>query len=483
MDPDDRFHRPFYWVVGGLIVAALWIRPIASSLWVDEFGTWWSIKDGVRQAIDRSWTYQGQSPLYYLLVWGTRHVTGDQEWALRLPSVAFAALSVFLLYRLVRRLVDAECARIAAVVFIAWPIVAFSAIDFRPYALETLVGITSTLALVRWLDGGEPWKGLLYVVSFAAAVYVHYFFGLIVIPHVCYAVARTRDRSTQVRLAQLLVAVIGVVALIAPLGVELAALWGRRDSIAMPNGVSVDWAVTLLIPSAVVGALIVGGGLALANGGRLAALARSRTADLLLLVAWAAGPLVVLVVASLVTPLGLQARYSLVWAPGAVALVAVAIRAATPATARRIIVLTLAVLSILAVGAVDHLGDWRGAIDAARDQADERTVVILQSGYAESLQLDWYSDPERVAYLGAPASYYPVPGRVVVLPVDVSPVTDFAREEIEGSLSGMDRVLFITTSPAQATWVGEVLHEGGWTQRQIFANTQLVYEYTLPSAA
>jgi uncharacterized membrane protein len=477
-DPDERFHRSFFWVVGGLLVAVLWIRPIASSLWIDEFGTWWVIKDGVRQTIDRSWTYQGQSPAYYLLAWVTRHVIGHLEWALRAPSVIFTAISAYLLYRLLKRLVDLECARIATIVFVAWPIVAFSAIDFRPYALATLTVIAATLAFVRWLDDDNPWVGVAYVVFLAASFYAHYLFGLIVIPHVAYAIARTRDGSMRVRTRSLVAAAVGTIGLIAPLVTQMAALWDRRESVALPNGVTVDWVMTLLAPAALVAGLLLGGALAVLDGGRLGARLQIASSDLVLLVTWALGPLLVIVAAVLVTPLGLQARYSLVWAPGAAALAAVAIRSFEPATGRRIIVLALAVLSILAVGGVDHLGDWRGALDTVRGSADERSVVLLQSEFVESLQLDWFADPERRSYLGAPASFYPVPGQPVILPVDVSPDPDFARQEIEAALPGADRVYLVTTSSQLATWVDEVLQgEGGWVQLQIESDDPLVYEY------
>jgi len=482
-DPDERFHRWFYWVVGVLIVVMVWIRPITSSLWIDEFGSWWAIKDGFQQAMDRSWTYLGQSPLYYLVVWAIRHATGDQEWALRLPSAIFAALSVLLLYRLVRRLVDVECARIAAVVFVAWPIMAFSSIDFRPYALATFLAVAATLALTGWLDRDGWWRGALYVLLLAAAIWAHYLFGLIVVAHACYAIARLRDGTSTVRPMHLVAACIGIVVLIVPLGRELADLWGRRDSVALPSGVSVDWVVTLLAPAALIGALIVGGGLAAMNGGRPAFRFHIRAADLILLVAWVAGPAVVLIIGSLLLPLGLQGRYSLVWVPGAVALAAVAIRALEPAAARRVVVLVLAVLSILALGGQNHLGDWRGAMAAIGERADDRTVVLVQSGYVESLQLDWYDDPERVSYLGAPVSYYPVPGRVVVVPVDVSQAPDFTRDRIMGSLEGADSAMLVTTNATFATWVGEVLRDEGWVSQQIVADSPFVYRYAPPGVA
>jgi len=39
----------------------------------------------------------------------------------------------------------------------------------------------------------------------------------------------------------------------------------------------------------------------------------------------------------------------------------------------------------------------------------------------------------------------------------------------------------VTTSAQLATWVGEVLHDGGWTQRQVVAGPPSVYEYTPPA--
>jgi uncharacterized membrane protein len=475
-DTDTASDRRFLWAIGALVVVALWLRPIASSLWWDEFGTWWTIDGGFRQAVDRAWTYQGQSPLYYLIVWSTRHL-GHAEWALRAPSLLFAASSAYLLYRLVRRLVDATCARVAVLIFLAWPIVAFSAIDARPYALATLLAVAATLAFVRWLDRRVAWLGAATVVLVAAAIATHYLFGVVLLPLATYAVFRIRDRSTSVRPRELILAALALVIVLVPIALGFADLWARRSTIALPDGLSVDWVVTLTLPAAIVGGVVLGGALAAANRGRLSTHLGVAPADLALVVAWVVGPAVALIVAALVSPLGLQARYSLVWAPGAVILVALAIRSFEPAAARRIVVLTVAVLTLLALGTGDHLGDWRGAMAAIAGDATERSVVLVQSGYVESLQLDWYHDAERVSYLGAPTSYYEVPGDVVVLPVDASPVQDCARDRIEAAIGDADRIFLVTSTAWMATWVGEVLLDHGFTQEPLVTGTPLAYEY------
>src|SRR5207253_1569379 len=75
---------------------ALWVVPIASSLWLDETGTYWVIKDGLAPAIHRSLAIQGQSPLFYLLELGALRLGGLHESTLRVPSViAMAVASVY----------------------------------------------------------------------------------------------------------------------------------------------------------------------------------------------------------------------------------------------------------------------------------------------------------------------------------------------------------------------------------------------------
>src|SRR5205809_4833130 len=89
---------PFFWTLAGLIAAAVWLRPIGSSLWTDEMGTWWVISGNARQVVQRAGAVQGQSPLYYLIAWAIRHVTGPSELGLRLPSVVFSIVAVYLIY-------------------------------------------------------------------------------------------------------------------------------------------------------------------------------------------------------------------------------------------------------------------------------------------------------------------------------------------------------------------------------------------------
>ena len=61
--PDARYHGRILWLLAILGGGVLWLRPIASSLWMDELVTWWTIKDSLGETVRRSLTYQGTSPL------------------------------------------------------------------------------------------------------------------------------------------------------------------------------------------------------------------------------------------------------------------------------------------------------------------------------------------------------------------------------------------------------------------------------------
>src|SRR6476646_1982049 len=117
---EDRFHPAFVWTAAALVMAVLWIKPMVSSLWTDELGTWWVINGSAHQVVDRAQAVRGQSPIYYLIAWLMRLLVGRSEFWLRFPSLVFALAAAFLIYRIAKRLIDVEAARIAVVTFAVW---------------------------------------------------------------------------------------------------------------------------------------------------------------------------------------------------------------------------------------------------------------------------------------------------------------------------------------------------------------------------
>lgn len=465
-DETSPFHARFLWSLVGLVAIPLWIRPLTASLWLDETITWWIVKGGFGQAIDRAETYQGQSPAYFAFEWLVRSLGGRNEIVLRLPSVIAAAATAYLLYLLAKRMLDVELARLTALLFVAWPGIVFASSDARPYALAVLAVVASTLALIRWLDSARVWYAIAYVGLGSSVIYAHYLFGIVFIPHLIYALVRLRDGSTRLRPKDVLIVGAGIVVATAPLIPQLLSLWGRRSVLTAEAPVTVSWLTELLLPPAALGALTLGGLAARATGSISIEPRPLGRANTVLVISWLIVPLAVLMGISFFSPVQfLSLRYTLMAAPAGALAVAWVIRSVREASARRVIAAAFAILSVLAVSGALKTEDWRGAAASVQMLADEHSVVLVQPGLLESTQLDWFDDPENRSYLLAPLSYYPMPGRIELLPYGLNAQSErFLIDRLGQFETGAARIVIVTRYPDSPfrSWLEGRLGVAGW---------------------
>ena len=462
-DVDEPLHRAFLWTIAGLVILVLWVRPMFSSLWTDEIGTWWVANGDLGHVIRRSQAVQGQSPLYYFIAWATRHVSGRSEFGFRLPSLIFAGIAAYLVFRIATRLVDVETGRIAAVAFVTWPTIAFAASDARPYALATLLAVASTWALIVWLDSARLSAGLCYVVLASAVPYAHPLFGMVLIPQLAYALIRSREGSTAVRLRGLVFAAGGIVLLVVPVGIELMMLWGRHEDWSIPNPVTVPWVTQMLLPPALLAAVAVGG------------LITSRTfrfrwltgvpprSALLLLLGLGLVPAAILVGFSLASPVQLVEPRYFISRPQACYCFSRCVSDASSPHRPAAQSLPFSCPSILELASPYKSGDFRGAATLVRGTATQDTTVFIASGFQESLQRDWYTDPERQGLLTAETSFYPVPGHVVPLPVKLDASTQaLVAEQLSSGLATAQSVVTVTpTDAAYVVWLDQYMRDRG----------------------
>ncbi len=123
-----------------LVATALYLYQLGTeSLWIDEF---YSIRDAKIARLS------GTRPLYFILlrVW---MLFGTSDAWLRGLSVLFGIGSVFLIYRLGRRLVGEPTGLLAAFILALSPLFINYAQVVRMYTLSTFLGIVGTLALVH----------------------------------------------------------------------------------------------------------------------------------------------------------------------------------------------------------------------------------------------------------------------------------------------------------------------------------------------
>lgn len=401
-------------LVAGLSAASyLWLSPLGSSLWLDEAVTYWVVKDGLREAVDRGLRYQ-QSPAYDVVLALAVGLGGAREIVLRLPSLIGAAGATLLLYRLGRRLLDREAGLLGATAFACLIGIGGVPANARPYAIALMLAVASTLALVRGLDRPSARTAGVYIVLAALTVYAHYLFAIMLAVHVVHAIVwrRLHGAPPWARLG-LVLGALGT--LLLPLVPRFLSLVRRRDALSWANDPSLAGVLGVLaLPLGLAGLLAWR-----ASRPRGASVDR---ASCLLVVVWSIlPPLAVWLVSSLTSARLFHPRYYLAWTPGLALLAGLAIRTLDGARARSLVALGLVVLSIAVSPPYRRSRqDWRAAAQAVRSVTESAdTPILVGAGLVESAQIAWLGDQERSSYLLAPLSFYPVPGRPIPIPYEL----------------------------------------------------------------
>ena len=127
-------------------------------------------------------------PLWFSSFWLWRQAAGESEFAGRFYSVLLTALTLALVYRVGRRWFGADRYGLYAVALLGVNAFFFTyALEIRPYALIMLLVTASMWFLQRWLSRGRWQPALLYGVTVAAMLYVHYFLFVLIAIQVMHA--------------------------------------------------------------------------------------------------------------------------------------------------------------------------------------------------------------------------------------------------------------------------------------------------------
>lgn len=422
-------HSRMFVVALFLGLGLLWVLPISSSFWVDETGTFVAARGSWRAVVRSALEGQGQVP-YLMLAWLVRSIGGANEVALRLPSLLALGLGTFLLYRLGRRLFDRETGLLAVVAFASVPVVAFMAVDARPYALSLTLLIGSALALVRWLDDGKLGDAFLSAICGALAVSTHYLFSVALIPQFLYALQRLP--KGQRRPSRALAPLVLLVILLVPLGFHALSIFSRRETMAFPINLDISELVRYLAPPTLMVGITAALLVAAASRQRPVTLTRlsGREAATTLVVAWAIVPPVLMYTLSHLTSASFFTdRYVASSTPGLALLAGRLLANIGSAIARKVGAAVLVAVSLVTHGTLTHgQEDWRAAAHYVSQVATTDTAVLLHAAFVESAQPDWLRDPLKADFLNAPAAMYPMRGRVYPMPYVLD---DFGEDYLE----------------------------------------------------
>jgi hypothetical protein len=431
----DKSERLWIIGVGAMVVIQLWFGLISTSFWLDETGTWWIVKDGVAEVVQRSFSWSGQSPLFYLLAWLSSRLFGLNEIALRLPSVLAMSGAIYFLYRIAERLYDRASAAVVAFVFLC--VVSFYAIDARPYALAMLCLTVSIWALLRWLETNRPLDAILYVIAGALVVYAHCIMSLGLGAGIIYGFAAARKQPRQ--LAWLGLLEVATALLCAPSTPQLMIFYATRSAHTIIGLPGVGGLLAGFVPCSLAGAFIIIVWICLVFR-RDAGIAGKCTGLAGLLVGtWALFAPLFLFLLPVASDLRLFVdRYYSSALPGQALLVGGLLSSIQLPRVRKALILVLGAAAILTQGrftANSHGNeDWRAAMGFIGNETVSAPVLLVSS-FAEATDFRSLRDPKLHDVLFAPELLYGEPARSIQLPHSF-PVNE--TKELERSTEQLD---------------------------------------------
>lgn len=465
------------------LIAAFWVPTLSDGLMTDELLSAWVSSDGLGDAVDRAYTHQGNSPLYFVLLWAWRAVAGSSELMLRLPSVLCMAAAAHQLARLGRELDGGRWSTgvIAAFVLLANTDVMLAGVTARPYALLLLSVVVSARALVHFLHSGRRRCGVVWILAAGVSLLMSPFAALALPAHLVALLDAARGRritpfgsptpGVDARVWQRrLPGLLALGALVAsPLVPQVLALARRSEELVLVGVPDVADLVEALVPVPLAAAVAIGA-LVGGRGGRW----QASDPALRLIAVWAFAPIVSCWVVSNLTGTSIWVdRYRLGAVPGIALLVGLGIGRIRRSHGRAVASAVLLVLSLWLVSETAGIQrhGWREAVDWAREETTgEQVTIALDTDLIELQNLDLLTDPDWQEYLSGPVEHYGLPGRLVLLPKGPADAAlEYQQRVIDDLTRGRDTVVVISRvlfrgPPDQLAGFRASMRAGDWTE-------------------
>lgn len=422
-----------------LVLVVLANSFLFESVWLDEGISGWIASGTAAQAAERALRFQGQSPLYFLLLWLTVQIAGEAELVLRVPSLLCLMAACWFLYRLASLLLDRETGVFAVLLLLSSDGFqrSFSA---RPYALALLAAVAATYELARWRQA-PPNQRWYYLAWMTVLFYAHYLFGVLLLLHFALLFVWRDHRGpklTEFGMRTLLLALLWL-----PGIPQLWSLALRATQLSVVRGASFSDLLTTLVAPASAIAVAAGVLVALVVVPRTKLRVPLDTRDAAAVALWAGLPFLMAFLMSRAEEMSPSSRYLLWGAPGISLLFALILRALVPQRARLVGLLVASLLLLVRESGRDwQVEDWRAAAAYLGQHRDEEPVLVA-SGLIEAQSPEWLVAARYREYLTAPLQLYGVRSGVYPLPHLPHPA---AREILESRLAGVSSAFLVLAS-------------------------------------
>ena len=175
-------------------------------------------------------------PLYYTFLHFWRMISTSEVW-LRIPSVVFGVLTIWVIYALGARLVDHRVGLLSAGILAISPLHIWHSQEVRMYALLFLLSTASLYFFVRILKGGNLAAWIGYITTTSLALYTDYG-GFVILAGENLAIVALLALRYRVPLAAWAGAQAVVLAAFVPWGVSLLDAIPRAASVLVERNIT-----------------------------------------------------------------------------------------------------------------------------------------------------------------------------------------------------------------------------------------------------
>jgi hypothetical protein len=147
---------------------------IGSSLWLDEFGTLWAAEGSLATMWQRAFTFHGQTPLYYTLVWGSLRLFGESEISVRSCSLLFGLATWVAITLGVTSVFGKAAGRFAFVLAAFDSTLISTSANARPYGLAIFFLTVFIIGFLKAGTRGGRVDRALWILGGAGTAWAHY---------------------------------------------------------------------------------------------------------------------------------------------------------------------------------------------------------------------------------------------------------------------------------------------------------------------
>jgi hypothetical protein len=389
----------------GLILFAACRLP--SGLWLDETLTAWIIREDFLTTFSRALYFQGQSPFYYLLIYGWTRIFGATEVALRLFSIYNFVLGCAFLYLIHRRSFSRELSMLGTIFGGALLLAYVPVLDARPYGLVTACLISSYYFFFVWRDTGHRGARALHIVCSVATIYTHWLFGtLLIVQTLLVFDAKISQKKHYLRKWISNLFIIGVLS--SPNAYQLALIFQKRFTYnCLPSPGAFRWAIITFPMGAILLSLLP----ILLIAYQHSKLSRVRRffSPIFIGASWIIVPPTILFILSYFFNVSvLSPRYAGLSYAGFGLIIVSIFSCLSESSGRSFMMLFTSISGILILFALPHNSEsWREpAAFLLKLQNKNHRPVLLSSGLIETNSREWILDSTKRAYFSAPIQYY-----------------------------------------------------------------------------